>query len=163
MFLKRPYYWKQVKPVQATDSRNLCLWRTTTVFLEQAINQQSLAWTVMSVALWSFLFGYPKLVRFLHKNQHAERKFWYFVKRSNDEPVKIGHFQSQFSRSYISFLKMIFLINIKLGEQLLLTTFFNPTHSYKSLSSEYVPNFWRLCLKLSDKISKNLFSLLIGK
>ena len=46
---------------------------------------------LMSVGLWSFYLGYSKLVRFLHKNQHTQRKFWYFVNRNNVELPKIGH------------------------------------------------------------------------
>ena len=38
-----------------------------------------------------------KIDRFLHENQHTQRKFRYFVHRKNGEPVKIGHFQ--FSQS----------------------------------------------------------------
>ena len=36
---------------------------------------------------------YAKLVRFLYKNHHDQRKFRYLVNRNSDEPAKIGHSQ----------------------------------------------------------------------
>ena len=36
--------------------------------------------------LWSFQMGYVKLERFLHKNQHTQRKLLNFENWSNGEP-----------------------------------------------------------------------------
>ena len=48
-----------------------------------------------------------KTDRFLHKTQHSQMKFWYFVNRRNGEPSKIGLiFTEQ------SFLKMVEIENV---------------------------------------------------
>ena len=41
--------------------------------------------------LWSFQTGDTKLVRFLHKNQHTQRKLLNFEFWINGELSKIGH------------------------------------------------------------------------
>ena len=43
----------------------------------------------------------------LHKNQHTQRKFLYFVNRNIGEPAKIGHIFTKYS-----FLKMIEIENV---------------------------------------------------
>ena len=47
-------------------------------------------------------------MRFLHKNQHTQKKFSYFVHRNNGEQGKIGHIFIK-----LSFLKMIETENVK--------------------------------------------------
>ena len=67
-----------------------------------------------------------KRTSFLLRNQHAQRKFWYFVHRKNGELVKNGHFH--FSESIFETKNQVNILQKKissmnLGEQLLLTTF----------------------------------------
>ena len=51
----------------------------------------SLYYIVASVSLWNFKNGESKLVRFLAKNQHTERKSLCVVNILNDVQAKIGH------------------------------------------------------------------------
>ena len=54
---------------------------------------------LVSPGLWGFQLLPPILVRFLHKNKHGQRKFWYFVLRPNDGPqktTKVGTFKLKF-------------------------------------------------------------------
>ena len=42
--------------------------------------------TLWQHGLWSFQTGYTKLERFLHKNQHTQRKLLNFENWTNGEP-----------------------------------------------------------------------------
>ena len=46
-----------------------------------------------------------KISRFLHRNQHTQRKFWYLVDEKNGEPTKIEHFG--FSESILEVKKQL--------------------------------------------------------
>ena len=48
-------------------------------------------WRVWQYGLWSFQKGGTKLERFLHKNQHTQRKLLNFENWVNGEVSKIGH------------------------------------------------------------------------
>ena len=45
-----------------------------------------LAYRLWQYGLWSFQTGYTKLERFLHKNQHTQRKLLLFENWTNGEP-----------------------------------------------------------------------------
>jgi hypothetical protein len=45
-----------------------------------------LVYGLWQYGLWSFKTGYTKLERFLHKNQHAQRKLLNFENWTNGEP-----------------------------------------------------------------------------
>ena len=108
-----------------------------------------------------------KIDRFLHKDQHAQRKFSYFVNRKNGELVKIGHFQC---------LKSIFKTKnqINLPEKNFLCWIWNYQNNFyqqhfqfqlywKTLFSKNGPNFWWLPVLSVYKISKFSLSMLISK
>ena len=71
----------------------------------------------------------------MHKNQHTQRKFWYFAHRKNDELEKIGRFQSQFSRSKINliFSKMIFLYEYQIRRTTFISSIFYFNHLKKNV------------------------------
>ena len=46
----------------------------------------STQYTLWQYGLWSFQMGYTKLERFLHKNQHTQRKLLNFENWTNGEP-----------------------------------------------------------------------------
>ena len=62
--------------------------------LRVKLEYRNQVYVVWSAGFLSFQLGYPKSVTVLHRNQHLQRKFWYLVNQSNDEPTKIGQFQS---------------------------------------------------------------------
>ena len=55
--------------------------------------------------LWSFQAGDTKLERFLHKNQHTQRKLLNFEFWINGELSKIGHHFSNKKNLKIDFIK----------------------------------------------------------
>ena len=46
----------------------------------------SFEYELWQFGLWSFQMGYTKLERFLHKNQHTQRKLLNFENWTNGEP-----------------------------------------------------------------------------
>ena len=84
---------------------------------------------LMSVGVWSFQFRHPKLAKYLHSNQHTERKFL---------KPKIN----------LIFLKMIFLYEYvsNLENNFFYQNIFNLSHFWKTLFSKIVLNFWRLSI-----------------
>ena len=116
--------------------------------------------------LWNSI-GFQVKFNKLHPNEHTQRIFWYFVRRFRAESSKIGHFQSSesiFEAKYqLNLPENSFLSEYQIRRTTFVNNIFNFNHSSKSLFSKNVPNFWRLCLKLSYNISKNSLSVLIGR
>ena len=57
------------------------------------------------MAMWSFQTGGTKLVRFLHKNQHTQRKLLNFENWVNGEVSKVGHHFRKYSDLKIDAIK----------------------------------------------------------
>ena len=71
--------------------------KSAAIFIDMnKIDFAVLSSTLWQYGLWSFQTGYTKLERFLHKNQHTQRKLLNFENCTNGEPqqlVKIGGFK----------------------------------------------------------------------
>ena len=74
------------------------------IIFDYAIQKRSTIW---QYGVWSFQKEGTKLERFLHKNQHTQRKLLNFEFWINDELPKFD-FQSQFSMSKIIGIFLIF-------------------------------------------------------
>ena len=57
-----------------------------TTFLTEEASTEEARSRLWQYGLWSFQMGYTKLERFLHKNQHTQRKLLNFENWTNGEP-----------------------------------------------------------------------------
>ena len=80
-------------PSQNVSCRNVRCWYKL---------QFNAIWKLWQYGLWSFQTGYTKLQRFLHKNQHTQRKLLNFEHWTNGEPHSSLQ-KSEFVKLIISF------------------------------------------------------------
>ena len=66
------------------------MFNVATLFQERSFcSHFDILTTVAWRGLWNFIVFQVKFNRFLHPNEHAQRIFWYLVKRFDWEPSKI--------------------------------------------------------------------------
>ena len=106
-----------------------------------------------------------KFNAFLHPDEHTERICLYLVRQFEVELVRIGYCQistSIFEAKHDSiFLKPKFLFEYQIRRTTFIKSIYFLNHSCKTLSSNNLPYFCQLCLKLSYKIQTNPFRMFI--
>ena len=81
-----------------TSSFSYTVWTVNDVLSRVAnvVADQDKLLTLWQYGLWSFQMGYTKSERFLHKDQHTQRKLLNFENWVNGEVLKIGdHFSKE--------------------------------------------------------------------